>query len=29
MFLVLRLDRLVDIHATREEALRAFGATAA
>jgi anti-anti-sigma factor len=29
MFLVLRLDRLVDVHATREEALRAFGAAAA
>jgi anti-anti-sigma factor len=26
MFHVLRLDRLVDLHATREEALRAFAA---
>ena len=26
MFHVLRLDRLVDVHATPEEALRAFGA---
>jgi anti-anti-sigma factor len=29
MFHVLKLDRLVDVHATAEDALLAFGATAA